>query len=102
MQAIDEAHPWDELAQLLKILGHPIRLKIVAGLVTGACNVGKIWQCLELPQPTVSQHLKLLRQEGILRAERHGKEVTYQVVDARVKQLLDALEIDCRDVRLSA
>lgn len=81
-------------AQLLKALGHPVRLQIVAGLSSGACNVGHIWQCLGLPQPTVSQHLKVLRQEGILTAQRRGKEMVYQLADHRIPSILDALGLE--------
>lgn len=91
--AISEEVDWAASAQLLKALGHPVRLQIVTGLVSGACNVGRIWQCLGLPQPTVSQHLKILRQEGILEAERHGKEMVYRVADPRIHRLLDALDL---------
>jgi DNA-binding transcriptional ArsR family regulator len=51
-------------AEVLKILGHPLRLKIVAGLCTQECNVKHIWECLGLPQATVSQHLALLKKQG--------------------------------------
>ncbi len=92
---------WNQLGQTLKVLGHPVRLQIVAGLVSGGCNVGRIWQCLDLPQPTVSQHLKVLRQEGILTARRNGKEIVYEVADERVSRLLRAAGIDlecCKEV----
>lgn len=87
---------WEPPAALLKALGHPVRLQIVAGLACGGCNVGHIWQCLRLPQPTISQHLKVLRQEGVLEAERHGKEIVYRLRDPRVPELLAALGVECR------
>lgn len=93
------AGAWDPPAALLKALGHPVRLQIVAGLACGGCNVGRIWNCLNLPQPTVSQHLKVLRQEGILEAERHGKEIVYRLRDPRVPDLLAALGVECRPLR---
>lgn len=85
---------WERSAQLLRVLGHPVRLRIVAGLACGDCNVLRIWQCLDLPQPTVSQHLRILRQEGVVEAERHGKEMIYRVTDPRVFELLGALRIE--------
>ena len=53
-------------AEVLKMLGHPIRLKIVAGLCSQECNVKHIWECLGLPQAVVSQHLALLKNTGIV------------------------------------
>ncbi|HPJ71838.1 MAG TPA: metalloregulator ArsR/SmtB family transcription factor, partial [bacterium] len=49
------------LGELLKALGHPVRLKIVDGLMSHSCNVGEIVDGLGLPQSTVSQHLAVLR-----------------------------------------
>ena len=51
----DKSISFDREAEILKVLGHPVRLKIVAGLMSQSCNVKKIWECLELPQATVSQ-----------------------------------------------
>ena len=63
--AFDKDKKFTVEADVLKVLGHPIRLKIVAGLCTQECNVKHIWECLGLPQATVSQHLALLKNKGI-------------------------------------
>lgn len=80
-----------EEAEILKVLGHPVRLKIVAGLCTNECNVKKIWECLELPQATVSQHLALLKNKGIIAGKRDGAEVYYSVVHPFARKLVDTL-----------
>ena len=73
----DKSICFDREAEILKVLGHPVRLKIVAGLMSQSCNVKKIWECLELPQATVSQHLALLKNKGIIVGKRDGVEVFY-------------------------
>ena len=78
-------------AEVLKVLGHPIRLKIVAGLCTKECNVKHIWECLNLPQATVSQHLALLKNKGIIEGKRDGVEVHYSVVHPLAKKIISAL-----------
>lgn len=78
-------------AEVLKVLGHPIRLKIVAGLCTQECNVKHIWECLGLPQATVSQHLALLKNKGIITGKREGVEVHYSVVHPLAKKIIAAL-----------
>ena len=78
-------------AEVLKVLGHPIRLKIVAGLCTQECNVKHIWECLGLPQATVSQHLALLKNKGIIAGKREGVEVHYSVVHPLAKKIIEAL-----------
>ncbi|MBP1753374.1 MAG: ArsR family transcriptional regulator [Geobacteraceae bacterium] len=76
-------------AEILKVLGHPVRLKIVAGLCSKECNVKHIWECLELPQATVSQHLALLKNKGIISGKREGVEVHYSVVNPLAKKIID-------------
>lgn len=79
-------------AEVLKVLGHPIRLKIVAGLCTRECNVKHIWECLGLPQATVSQHLALLKHKGIIEGKREGVEVHYSVISLLAKKLISSLD----------
>lgn len=79
-------------AEILKVLGHPIRLKIVAGLCTHECNVKHIWECLGLPQATVSQHLALLKHKGIIEGKRDGVEVHYSVINPLAKKLITMLD----------
>ena len=93
-----KARSFDREAEILKVMGHPVRLKIVAGLMSQSCNVKKIWECLELPQATVSQHLALLKNKGVIAGRREGTEVHYQVVSDAACQVVKALlgEISCR------
>ncbi len=86
-----KAQNFDREAEILKVLGHPVRLKIVAGLMSQSCNVKKIWECLNLPQATVSQHLALLKNKGIIDGRRDGVEVYYQVVSAPAREVVIAL-----------
>lgn len=76
-------------AEILKVLGHPVRLKIVAGLCSQECNVKYIWECLGLPQATVSQHLALLKNKGIISGKRDGVEVHYSVVHPLAKKIIE-------------
>lgn len=78
-------------SEVLKVLGHPVRLKIVAGLCTRECNVKHIWECLGLPQATVSQHLALLKNKGIIEGKREGVEVHYSVIDPLAKRIIESL-----------
>jgi len=82
---------YEREAEILKVLGHPIRLKIVAGLMSESCNVKKIWECLELPQATVSQHLALLKNKGIIEGQRNGVEVFYRVVSNEAREIVGAI-----------
>lgn len=87
----DKTRSFNDEAEILKVLGHPVRLKIVAGLCFTECNVKHIWECLGLPQATVSQHLALLKNKGIIEGTREGVEVHYSVIHPLAKQIVKIL-----------
>ena len=83
---------YNEIAEVLKALAHPVRLCIVRGLLEkGGCNVCHMQECLGMPQSTTSQHLQKLRSSGIISGQRKGLEITYQVCDKRVIELIEVL-----------
>jgi len=81
----------DELALLAKALGHPARVQIMRLLVRReACICGDIVDELPLAQSTVSQHLKVLKEAGLIRGEIDGPRVGY-CVEPRTMRRLKAL-----------
>ncbi|MBP2644024.1 MAG: transcriptional regulator, ArsR family [Firmicutes bacterium] len=83
---------YTEIAELLKVLAHPVRLCIVRGLLThGECNVSHMQHCLSVPQSTISQHLQRLRTAGIIEGTRNGLEIKYALCNKKVSQLLAVL-----------
>ena len=82
---------YEDLAEILKALAHPVRLCILKGLMDKKCNVTHMQDCLELPQSTVSQHIGILRSKGIIKGERNGLEITYSVVNEDVKKIINTL-----------
>jgi len=91
MPEFNKNRDFTEESEVLKVLGHPIRLKIVAGLCTKECNVKFIWECLGLPQATVSQHLALLKNKGIIEGKREGVEVHYSVVHPLAMKIVEIM-----------
>lgn len=79
---------YEKSSELLRILGHPLRLKMVEGLMRDECNVNRIVEVLNLPQSTVSQHLSLLKSHGIVVARKEGVRTCYRVIDERVKKVI--------------
>jgi DNA-binding transcriptional ArsR family regulator len=84
----DKSKSFESEAEICKVLGHPVRLKIVAGLCSQECNVKHIWECLGLPQATVSQHLALLKNKGIIEGKREGVEVHYSVTNPLARKII--------------
>ncbi len=72
-------------------LADPNRILILYALSGGPRNVGELAEALHAPQPTVSRHLKVLREREMVRAERLGPTVRYSLTDDRLIQALDLL-----------
>jgi DNA-binding transcriptional ArsR family regulator len=77
-----------QAAECLKVLGHPVRLRIVDILMQGEFPVGEIAEMCELPPHQTCEHLRLLKGHGLLRSERRGRSVFYQINDPRLPRLL--------------
>ncbi len=81
------------LAARIKALAHPARLAIVRALmVRDACCCGEIVSVLPLAQSTVSQHLKVLKDAGLIRGEIDGPRVCYCVEPEAVQRLKSLVE----------
>lgn len=82
----DEAD--EELATLAKALGHPARVRIVRILIRkNACICGDIVDELPLAQSTVSQHLKVLKEAGLIRGDVDGPRVCYCIEPHGLRRL---------------
>jgi ArsR family transcriptional regulator len=83
---IDRMH-----AELCSGISDPNRIAILYALSEHPSNVTKLTQRLQLPQSTVSRHLRILRSSGLVHFERQGREVVYTISDQRVIQALELL-----------
>jgi len=77
-----------EIAVLLRQLGHPVRLNIALLLHQKPQTVSQLEAQLNIRQPTLSQHLAVLREAGLLYATREAKSVTYAVSDGLAARLV--------------
>ena len=68
---------------VLKVLANEDRLLILCQLIKGACNVGELEALLGIRQPTLSQQLTVLRDEGLVTTERKGKYIYYTLARKR-------------------
>ncbi len=87
-----------DLSRVFRALGDPVRLRmlsIVAGHQGGEACVCDISPAFDLAQPTISHHLKVLREAGLLRSERRGTWVYYRVIPAVLEELSTVLAIEC-------
>lgn len=83
----------DEAVELLRALASELRMKIVVELAHGPLFVKELVARLGVSQPLVSQHLRILRSAGAVRAERRNGGSRYALIDTHLAHIvLDALE----------
>ena len=76
-------------AQFFRALAHPTRIRMLEILVRGGHTVQELQEALMLDQPIVSQQLAVLRNQGIVSAQKEGLSVRYTLRDPLVGELLD-------------
>ena len=76
-------------AQLFRALGHEIRIRMLEELRDGECSVGELQERVGVSGPNASQHLAVLRNEGVVTTRRDGTSVFYSIADERLYRLLD-------------
>ncbi|WP_226921153.1 ArsR/SmtB family transcription factor [Georgenia subflava] len=89
-RAVVETPIYEIKAELFKALGHPVRVRTLELLVTGAQPVSALLADLGLEASHLSQHLAVLRRAGVVTKVRAGNTVTYALADPCVADLLSA------------
>lgn len=78
----------NNLAELLKAIAHPARIAILQQLMARQCCVGKEFtEELALAQPTISRHLRELKDAGLIRGTIEGTSVSYCIDEVRWKEI---------------
>jgi ArsR family transcriptional regulator, arsenate/arsenite/antimonite-responsive transcriptional repressor len=94
----------DDIANIMRALGHPVRLNILRFLASqqqGNCCCGDVTESLPLAQSTVSQHIKVLLDAGLIERKAHGTRNRYTIRQDRLSELNLAFGglIDCLNFR---
>jgi len=74
--------------ELLRALAAPVRIAIVLQLRQSPRCVHELVEALGVAQPLVSQHLRVLKSNGVVRSDRHGREVVYRLVDDHLAHIV--------------
>jgi len=82
-------------ADCLKVMAHPVRLRIVNILMQGEFAVGEIAEMCETSANQTCEHLRLLRGQGLLSSERRGRSVYYKIASPRLPSLLECITKHC-------
>jgi len=78
-------------AKVFKALADPVRLKIIEFLRDGERCVCEIIPHVDIAQPLVSRHLKILRDSGLVRVRKEGNRRYYSVTDPKIFKIIDAI-----------
>jgi len=83
------------VASILKALGHPLRLRIVAHLDEQELHVGALAEALDVAQAAVSQQLSILRMKHLVERSHRDGRAYYRLAEPRLHQLLSCMQ-DCK------
>lgn len=86
----------EDFATMLRVLADPARIRIMSMLATatdGEVCVCDLTEPLDLSQPTVSHHMKVLREAGFISSERRGKWIYHRLVPDRLAEVRRALSL---------
>jgi ArsR family transcriptional regulator len=86
----------ESVAEVLKAVGHPVRLAIIELLEHGEKCVGDIVKALGVKQAITSQHLNLMKDKRVLAARRQGARVYYRIENKNVIKLLHCVDDHCQ------
>lgn len=83
----------ENLLEIFKALSCRARFDIVVGLIkSNECNVTKMAEKLDIPQPNVSQHLSILKKAGVIEGFRKGNQICYRVTSEQTKKIIEAIQ----------
>lgn len=81
-----------ELAKILQCIAHPLRLLIICMLAKRELFVGEIIASLGTTKGNISQHLRILADNGLIARRRDGNKIIYRIGDEKLVKLLDAMK----------
>lgn len=81
----------DQACRLLRVLSHPDRLLLLCQLLQGEQNVGELEESLGIGQPTLSQQLGVLREQGLVMTRRDGRHIRYRLHSPEAEAVIETL-----------
>jgi ArsR family transcriptional regulator len=89
---VDDGARAAEVAEILKAVAHPLRLRLIARLCVGETSVGELGAELGAPQAIVSQQLRILRMHRLVAARRLDGFARYRLLEPRLRELVRCVE----------
>ncbi len=90
----------EEFSRKLKVCGHPVRLKLLCLIHRqGEPCVTNLWTCLGQSQPVISQHLAVLKENGVVDSSIQGNKRIYTIVDPFIRDLVEKMIEENSDIK---
>ena len=90
-----------KLAKTLRYIAHPLRLLIICMLAKREMFVGEIIDSLGTTKGNISQHLRILADNGLVASRRDGNKIIYRIEDGKLVKLLDTMKrLYCPDFKV--
>ncbi len=86
MEALGQA------AECLRVLAHPVRIRMVQLLLHGRYTVGEIAEDCEIAENLASEHLRLMQRCGFFTSQREGRKVFYEVAEPHLEKIIGCIE----------
>ena len=81
----------DQAAECLRTLAHPLRLRMVEMILEGDYTVGELAEACEIPSNLASEHLRLMKDRGLLSFERRGRRIYYHAAEEGLTDILNCI-----------
>jgi len=82
----------EQAADCLRTLAHPHRLRIVQMLLRSEYTVGELAEQCDIASHQASEHLGKMRDRGLLKSERRGRQMYYQIAEPHLKEIMACVE----------
>ena len=90
-EAVQHRAVYQLKAEFFRILGHPVRVRILELLKDGERSVGELEEIVSLSQSALSQHLARLRRSHLVKTRRESQTIYYSIADPGVAKVIGAL-----------
>jgi ArsR family transcriptional regulator len=91
-EKLETLEQYEAMSEFLKALAHPLRLKIVDLLANGELCVKDLCSILDVPQPTISQNIGILKDANIICYRKEAQKTCYRIRDKRALEILKILK----------
>ena len=83
-------------AECLKTIAHPCRLRMISILLQQECSVGELAEYCDIPSHMASEHLRLLKDRGLLKSRRDGRKIYYAVAEPALENIIHCVRTKFR------